>query len=160
MLVLESHVTVPDLTASAVIGFLLDCSDREYQNWWPGVHLHLHQKTAGRADHVGDEAYMDEFIGRRRLRMTAVVIDVEQGRKVLWQMKKAIRLPAWLTIEAVDGPTGVAITHRISAGWTGPGRALDPLLRLYFTPEFAAAMDNHVHTEFPHIRDRLYPPAK
>ncbi|SBS76056.1 hypothetical protein MHPYR_30053 [uncultured Mycobacterium sp.] len=33
----------------------------------------------------------------------------------------------------------------------------DPLLRLYFSAGFAAAMDRHVHTEFPLTRDRLHP---
>ena len=40
------------------------------------------------------------------------------------------------------------------------GRILDPLLRLYLSSDFAAAMDEHVHTEFPLIRDRLHPVAE
>ena len=159
MLVIESRVSVPGLTASEVTQFLLAGTDRAYQQWWPGVHLHLHPHPSGRADHVGDEVFMDEFIGRRRLRMTAVVVEVDAGRKIVWQMKKAVRLPAWLTIEAVDTADGVAIRHAITAGWEGAGRTVDPLLRLYLSPAFAAAMDTHVHTEFPLMRDRLHPVA-
>jgi hypothetical protein len=35
------------------------------------------------------------------------------------------------------------------------GRMLDPLLRHHFSLAFAAAMDQHVRTEFPLLRDRL-----
>lgn len=160
MLAIKSRVTVPGLTASQVTSFMLDCSDAGYQKWWPGVHLHLHHLASGSADHVGDEVFMDEFIGSRRLRMTAVVVHAEPGRRISWQMKKVVRLPAWLTIDVVDGPDGVAITHVITAGWRGVGRAFDPLLRLYLSSDFAAAMDKHVHTEFPLIRDRLHPVAE
>jgi hypothetical protein len=31
----------------------------------------------------------------------------------------------------------------------------DRLWRLYFSPSFAGAMDRHVHTEFPLMRDLL-----
>jgi len=89
MLAIESRVTVPVLTASEVTGFLLDCSDAAYQKWWPGVHLHLHLHlyplASGRADHVGDTVFMDEFVGSRRLRMTAVVVHAEPGRKISWR---------------------------------------------------------------------------
>ncbi len=104
MLTLESRVTVPGLTGAEITTFLSECTDAGYQQWWPGVHLHLHSLTAGGGAHLGDEIFMDEFIGTRRLRMTAVVVEAEPGRKIMWQMKKGIRLPAWLTIEVVDHP--------------------------------------------------------
>ena len=51
---------------------------------------------------------------------------------------------------------GVHIAHTITAGLRGPGRVLDPLLRLYFSRGFARAMDEHVRAEFPKLRDVLY----
>ncbi|BBX07312.1 SRPBCC family protein [Mycolicibacterium aichiense] len=160
MLTIRSEVTVPGLTAAEVTGFLSDWTDAAYQQWWPGVHLRLHPVAAGRSGHVGDEVFMDEFIGKRRLRMTAVVVEAEPGRKIVWQMKKGVRLPAWLTIEVTDVTGGVHVRHTITAGWTGPGRLVDPLLRMYFSPDFATAMDQHVHTEFPLIPQRLHPAAQ
>lgn len=157
MLTIESRVTVPDLTGAEVTSFLLDCTDERYRAWWPGVHLQLHPVGPGRADHVGETVLMDEFIGTRRVRMDCVVIEVDPGRKLVWQLKKGIRLPAWLTIRLTDGADGVAIHHAITAGWTGWRRLLDPLFRLYFTPSFAAAMDRHAHTEFARLRDLLHP---
>ncbi len=68
VLTIRSEVTVPGLTATEVTGFLSDWTDAAYQKWWPGVHLHLHPVGAGSAGHVGDEVFMDEFIGKHRLR--------------------------------------------------------------------------------------------
>ena len=158
MLTIESQVTVAGLTGAEVTDFLLQSNDAAYQAWWPGVHLQLHPVAAGRADHIGDTVFMDEFIGTRRLRMDAVVTEVERGRKLAWQMKKGVRLPVWLTLDLTDGDGGVTIRHTITAGWTGVRRLLDPLFRLYFTPAFAAAMDRHAHTEFPRLRELLHHP--
>ena len=60
-----------------------------------------------------------------------------------------------LTLELADRDGGVLVRHTITAGYRGIGRMLDPLLRHYFSPAFAAAMDQHVRTEFPLLRDRL-----
>ncbi len=54
MLTLESQLTVPGLTGAEITDFFHTCTDERYQAWWPGVHLHLHQLTAGGSDHVGD----------------------------------------------------------------------------------------------------------
>jgi hypothetical protein len=49
----------------------------------------------------------------------------------------------------------VEITHTIEAGFKNPGTLLDPLIRVYLSEKFAAALDDHVKTEFPLLRDRL-----
>jgi hypothetical protein len=68
---------------------------------------------------------------------------------------KVIRLPARLELELTDYEGGVAITHTTSAGFSGAGRILDPLVRLYFSKRFAQALDEHVKTEFQLLRDHL-----
>ena len=159
MLTIESRVMVPGLTGAEITDFLLQGNDAAYQAWWPGVHLQLHPLAAGRTDHFGETVFMDEFIGSRRVRMDALVAAIEPGRKLVWQMKKGVRLPVWLTLELAGSDDGVAIRHTITAGWRGVGRVFDPLFRLYFTPAFAA-MDRHAHTEFPRLRDLLHPPSE
>ncbi len=62
-----------------------------------------------------------------------------------------------LTLELTDRDDGVAIHHTITAGWDGPGRLHDPLWRLNFSERFATMVDQHVHTEFPRLRDLLHP---
>ncbi|WP_218014428.1 SRPBCC family protein [Mycolicibacterium palauense] len=157
MLRLQSKVRVAGLTGAEVTRFFLECNDAAYRAWWPGVHLRLHPVAAGGADHLGETVLMDEFVGSRHLRMRGVVTRVQPGRKIVWQMKKGVRLPAWLTLDLDDDDGGVTIVHTLTAGWTGPGRVLDPLLRRYLTADFAAALDRHVHTEFPRLRDLLHP---
>lgn len=98
---------------------------------------------------------MDEYVGERRVRMKGVVAEAERGRRIVWQFKQWVLLPVRLTLEMADRDGGVALRHTIRAGFGGAGRVLDPLFRIYFSPEFASAMDEHVRTEFPMLRDLL-----
>jgi hypothetical protein len=98
---------------------------------------------------------MDERVGDRRVRMTGIVVEAKPGRRIVWQLKKGIRLPVWLLLELNDQGDGVTVVHTIRAGFSGLGRTLDPLFRLYFSDAFARTMDEHVRTEFPRLRDLL-----
>jgi hypothetical protein len=106
-------------------------------------------------DHVGDVVLMDEYVGKRRVRMLGIVVQVGPGQKIVWQLRKGVRLPAWLTLELADRDGGVDLRHTITAGFGGVGQVLDPLLRRYFSAEFATAMDEHARTELPLLRDHL-----
>lgn len=154
MLVIASEVEVPGLTGREVTDFMLSCHDEQYREWWPGTHLQLHSvgQSAGTA---GDTVLMDEFVGRRRLRLRGTVEAVEPGQRIVWRLRKIIPLPARLFLVLSPAPGGVVVSHTVTAGWQGIGRVLDPLLRLYFTPRFTADLDAHVHTEFPLLRDYL-----
>ena len=152
MLTLQTSVDLDGITAAEIFDFLADPDDGSYQAWWPGTHLQLHVLERG-LDHVGDLIYMDEYVGMRRLRMTALVTDAIPARKLAWQLKKGILLPAWLSLELEDRDGGVKITHTTRAGLRGVGRVLDPLLRLMFSNRFARELDEHVRTEFPRLRD-------
>ena len=154
MLMLQTKVRVDGITAREIFDFLANPNDQIYQQWWPGTHLQLHPLKRTE-DHVGDVIYMDEYIGERRLRMKGVVVEAVPERKLVWQLRKLITLPARLSLDLTDDERGVAITHTIEAGFKGPGTLLDPLIRLYFSEKFAAALDDHVKTEFPLLRDRL-----
>lgn len=156
MLILETKTLVEGLTGHEIFAFLAEPGDREYQKWWPGVHLRFHIVTRG-VGHVGDVLHMDEYVGTRRVRLSAVVVAAVPGERLVWQLIAGVRLPVWLSLELVDGAAGVTVTHRIRAGWAGRGRIFDPILRLYFSRRFAAAMDEHVRTEFRRLRDRLHP---
>jgi hypothetical protein len=140
-------VFVAWISGRKITDFLLDCTDDRYRQWWPGAHLKLHALARGR-DHLGDVVLMDECVGKRRVRMLAVVVQAVPGKKIVWQLRKGVRLPVWLTLELADRDGGVDLRHTITAGFSTVGRILDPLLRLYFSAEFAAAMDKHARTEF------------
>ena len=105
---------------------------------------------------VGDVVRMDEYVGRRRLRLSAVVVEAEPGRRIVWRFGRRVRLPARLRLELTDRPGGCLVRHTLEAGFEGIGRVLDPLLRLYLSPRFAADLDQHVRTEFPKLRDHIH----
>jgi hypothetical protein len=148
MIMLRSQVYVEGISGKVVYDFLVNPSDDAYQRWWPGVHLQLHVLRSC-PGHVGDLLYMDEYVGTRRLRMQCVVTEAESGRRLVWAMKRLIRLPARLILDLEDHAEGVVITHTIEAGFRGMGGLLDPLLRLYLDTQFARDMDEHAHAEFP-----------
>ena len=154
MITIESRLFVDGLTDREVFDFLLNATDEDYRRWWPGTHLRLHALER-HEDHVGDVFYMDEYIGKRRVRMTGVVAEAERGRRIVWRLGRRVPLPVRLTLEMTDRDGGVALRHTIRAGFGGIGRVLDPLFRLYFSQKFAAAMDEHARAEFPMLRDLL-----
>ena len=154
MLALETTIRVDGVTGTEVFDFLVDPDDESYRAWWPGTHLEFHTVARGEA-HVGDVVYMDEYVGSRRLRMSATVRAAQPGKTLVWQLKKGISLPARLCLELDDYDGGVTIRHTTRAGFRGAGRVLDPALRLLFSRSFADDLDQHVRTEFPLLRDLL-----
>jgi hypothetical protein len=159
VLTLETDLTVKGLTGREITDFLLDPHDHHYQDWWPGTHLAFHRTKAGPGtEHLGDLVLMDEYVGSRRLRMVGEVVEAISGERIVWQMRPwGLRLPVRVTLTLQTDGADVRVRHVISAGWAGRARALDGLWRLYFSPSFAAAMDRHVRTEFPLLRDLLHP---
>lgn len=159
MLTIQTKVRMADITGSEMMDFMLHCSDHEYQAWWPGTHLEFHTVKRCPND-VGNLVYMDEFVGKKRVKMMAIVTEVIPGRKIVWQMKKIMRLPAWLSLEFVDEAQGIMLTHSLQVGFNGLGKILDPAWRLYFTNEFRQAMDEHATIEFPKLGEMLRAPAQ
>jgi hypothetical protein len=152
-------VSVDGLTAQEVTDFLLDPSDDSYQAWWPGTHhaFHVLRHATGEG-HVGDMVRMDEHVGSRRLRTDAEVVQAVPGEKIVWLVRRwRIRLPIRVSLVLQNQENGVLLRHAITVGWSGRGGVFDPLWRLYFSDSFAAAMDQHAHTEFGLLRDLLHP---
>ena len=159
MLTLESEMTVQGLTGRDITDFLLDCDDDRYQAWWPGTHREFHVLERGAGDHVGDVVLMGEYVGSRHLRMVGEVETAVPGERIVWRLgwgRLRFPLPIRLTLTLRTRARGVHLRHSITAGWAGPGRVLDPLWRLYLSRSFAGAMDRHVETEFPLLRDLLH----
>jgi hypothetical protein len=154
MITLQSVSHVDGVSGSQIFDFLMNADDAAYQRWWPGVHLQFHALRRIPGD-VGTVVFMDEFVGRRRVRLYGVVVEAAPGKRITWQLKKGVLLPAWLTLELVDQADRVEIRHTVRAGLEGVGRILNPLVRLYFSRSFAADLDKHVRTEFPKLESLL-----
>ncbi len=154
MITIQSKIKVDGINGLEIFNFLMNPTDHAYQNWWPGTHLEFHELRC-EPDQIGSIIYMDEWVGKYRVKMAAMVVEVESGRKIVWQVWKGIRLPIRLTLELSDNTTGVALVHTIHAGLRGLGAILDPIFRIYFSRGFARAMDEHAQIEFPRLRDML-----
>ncbi len=154
MIVLKSEVIVDSLSAAAISKFMLHCTDTDYRRWWPGTHLAFHTVKRFPGD-LGNLVHFDEYVGRRRLKFDAVVTALEPARRIVWQMKRLIWLPAWLILEFEPRPGGVRIVHTLKVGLGGAGQIFDPLLRLYLSREFEWELDRHAHVEFPRLKEIL-----
>ena len=154
MLTLQTEIRVDGIAGAEIFDFLANPDDESYRAWWPGIHLQLHTVERG-DDHVGDLLYMDEYVGKRRLRGSAVVTEAIRGKRLVWQFKRGIKLPARLELAFSDYEGGVAITHTVRAGFRGAGRFLDLALKIFLSRAFANDLDEHVRTEFPLLRDLL-----
>ena len=148
MLKIVTEVVVGDVSRREMYDFMLYCTDEDYQAWWPDMHLAFHT-IKRRPNDLGNLVYFDEYIGSRRLRFHAVVTELEEDSRIIWQMKMGFRLPAWLSFELEEHPAGVMVRHTLLAGFSGLGRILDPLLKLYLSASFAQELDEHARTEFP-----------
>lgn len=127
------------------------------------MHLQFHTLRRVAGD-VGNIVYMDEYIGHFRLRFRAAVTVVVPGAEIAWQFIRGVRLPGRLIVRLKDDAEGVAICHVVEAGFPDRGGVVDGVLRVWLTREFADALDEHVRTEFPRLRDFLRsgarPPGK
>lgn len=154
MIELKTTVNVRGISGKQIAEFMLYCTDEAYQAWWPGTHLQFHtiQRTPGE---VGSLVYFDEHVGKRRLKFRVVITEYVPGKKIVWQMRKGVRLPARLVLDLEDTAEGVLVTHTMRAGFGGIGKALDPLLWLYLSPKFEQELAEHAEYEFPRLAEIL-----
>ncbi len=154
MIAMTTGVSVSGISGRSIYDFMLNCTDKDYQDWWGGTHLAFHT-TRRFPNDLGNLVYFDEYVGRRRLKFEGVVAKIIPGKEIVWQMKKVVRLPAWLVLELEDNDEGVVITHTIKAGFAGIGRLLDPFLRLYLNKGFEKDLEEHAYIEFAKLAEIL-----
>lgn len=154
MIQMRTEVNVDELSGQKVIDFMLNCTDEAYQRWWEGTHLAFH--TVKRyPNNLGNIVYFDEYIGKRRLCFTGVVTEIIPGKKLVWQMKKIVRLPGWLELNFEDREGGVNIIHTLAVGYRGIGKILDPILRLFLSQDFESELEKHAQIEFHKLAEIL-----
>jgi len=143
--------------AEQFYNFMINPCDRRYSEWWPGEHSQFHIVKHGDENHLGDVAFMDEYLGKnRRLTFSAVVITADRPNKIEWQMKKAgLRLPAVVELELHDSDEGVRLKHELRIGYSGIGKVLDPFIKLYFNNSFQNALEEHCEIEWFKLAEYL-----
>jgi hypothetical protein len=155
MFSLTTSLHVTGLSGLEITDFLSTCDDEAFRRWWPGPHLHFHT-VKGTPGKVGSVIFLDELVGDRHVKLTCDLTDLVAGRKLVWHLRRPLfRLPGRLIFQLGDDDTGVQIEHSIQAGFSGLASLLDPVFRLFFSANFAAAKDEHVRAEFPKLRDLL-----
>ena len=148
MLEIITEVLVGDVSRRELFEFMLHCTDADYQEWWPGTHLAFHTIKHVPGD-LGNLVYFDEYVGDVRLRFHAEVTELEEEARIVWQLKKLVRLPVRLSFELEDHTDGVLVRHTLSAGYQGLGRQLDFLFKSFLPGELIQALDEHARSEFP-----------
>lgn len=148
---------VPNAKAEQVYDFMIEPCDQRYSEWWPGEHIQFHIVKKGNENHIGDVLFMDEHLGKNhRLTFNAVVVSANRPNKIEWQMKKAgFRLPAIVELELFDSDEGIKLKHELRIGFSGVGRLLDPIIRLYFNKSFRKALEEHCQIEWFKLADYL-----
>ncbi len=156
MYTLKTVVHVENLSAHDLYDFMLHCTDELYAKWWPGTHLAFHTVKREPND-IGNLVYFDEMVGKRRLKYKAIVTEANPDRKIIWQMKKFVRLPGYLSLELQDTDSGVDITHTLSIGYDNAFSrvVIDPLTRLYANKKYEADLAEHADTEFNKLVELL-----
>jgi len=154
MIIMKTEVNVSDILRRNVFDFMLNCTDNDYQRWWPGTHLAFH--TIKRyPNNLGNLVYFDEYVGKRRLKFNAKVTELVPDKRLVWQMEAIIRLPAWLSIDIEANESGVKIIHTLAIGFLGIGKIFDSILRLYCSSKFQYELGEHAKTEFHKLADLL-----
>ena len=159
MITHKVNLAVPNARAEQFYDFMINPTNERYGAWWPGEHLQFHIVKQGDSNHIGDEVFMDEHLGKNhRLFFHAIVNVAERPHKITWQMKKAgIRLPAVVTLEVNDSVEGVMLKHELRIGFSSIGKLLDPFIRLYFNKSFQNALDEHCRIEWDKLAEYLNP---
>ena len=97
MLTIRTQIAIPGITGIEVFDFLLNCSAADYLRWRPSTHVLVsHDRAYSRRS--WRLVILDEVIGNKRVRVR-VVTRAEWGKRLIWQLRKRIRLPAWLSLE-------------------------------------------------------------
>lgn len=155
MISMTTRVSVREASAEQIADFMINCDDEQYHSWWPEAHFRFHTVTRFPGV-VGSLVYYDEMVGKRRLRFQAVITEFESGKRIVWQMKALVKLPAWLSLDFETGPDGLTIVHTLSVGFEKIGRVFDPLIRIYLNRTFEEDLKVHCHTEFTKLARLLH----
>ena len=154
MVILKTNVKVKGITTKDIYDFMLNCTDEDYQKWWKGTHLQFH--TVKRyPENLGNLIYVDEFVGKYRVKGYAVITKLVPYSEMMWQIKMKIKIPAWFIMKFNELSDGIEILHIISAGFNGVGRIFDPLIRLILNEDFDREVIKHAHEEFPKLAEML-----
>ncbi|TGK46668.1 hypothetical protein [Leptospira bouyouniensis] len=147
MITLQTIVDVKGVKPKDFYEFILNCTDEDYNRWWPGTHLvwHTVKKFPG---NTGNLIYSEQMFGGHLEKGHSVIKKLVPYNEMHFQVIRGIRVPVWYTLKFDDIPGGVRVTHLVFGGFNGIGKIFDPLFRLYLSEAYNAELDPHVIEEF------------
>ena len=147
MIKFQTITLIPHATSKQVTDFFINCPTSKYKEWWPGTHLEFYTITRTK-NNIGNIIYMDEYVGKHRLKFKARISKYKSGKIIEYQFMKGLLLPAWLTMEFKNTPNGVTVKHTVRIGYNGFRKCLDVFIKLYFSNVFEQELNKHAKTEF------------
>lgn len=147
MLSFTTQAFIPHAKKEQVTDFFINCTTAIYWKWWKWTHLEFYtiKKTE---DILWDMVYIDEYVGKTRLKFKAKISQYIRGKILEYQMIKVCALPVWLTMRFKDTPDGVIVFHTLKAGYTGIWKVLDYFIGLYLWHSFEQELTEHAKEEF------------
>ncbi|MCK4692036.1 MAG: hypothetical protein KAT23_00305 [Anaerolineales bacterium] len=79
---MKTEVAVKRISGKSIYDFMLNSTDKDYQEWWEGTHLAFHTIQRFPND-LGNLVYVDEYVGSRRLKFEGVVIKLIPGKEIV-----------------------------------------------------------------------------
>ena len=151
------ELKVKNAKAEQFFNFMINPNDKKYNEWWTEEHLQFHITKKGNENHLGDNVYFDEYLGKkRRLSFHAVVIVADKPNMIVWQMKIAgLRMPFFVKLGLTDNSNGVTVIHELNLGYSGIGSIFDIFIRLYFNKSYRADLEKHCIIEWQKLADYL-----
>jgi hypothetical protein len=143
--------------AAEFFSFMIHAPQEIYAHWLPDEHHEFHVIKHSKTTPIGDLIFFDQHIGRKhRLTFYAITRVAEKPNHVLFQMRRfGINLPGYLDLQFQDTADGIRLTETIKIGFNGPGRVLDPVIRLFFNKAFFNEMNGHHTREWANLAEIL-----
>jgi predicted transport protein len=151
------EVTVNNASAEQFYDFMINPNDKNYNEWWAEEHIQFHITKKGDKNHLGDNVYFDEYLGKKRkLKFHAVVIVADRPNKIIWQMKIAsLKSPFFVKFELTEKLNKVIVKHELMLGYEGIGSICDSFIGLVFNKEFRADLEKHCNIEWQKLAEYL-----
>jgi hypothetical protein len=153
---IKSIIQLEGISGNSILDFLINCDTEKYNQWWEGTHLDLYTIKKF-PNNIGNIMYMDEYVGKYRLKFKGIVENYIPGKLLLWRfLFLGIKMPFWLSLEVeqIDN-NNIKLIHTVYGGFKGIGKIFNIFIKKYFSDDFRKAMDEHAHEEFPKLKELL-----
>ena len=145
MVILIMHSKLPDANATSFYEFMVDPPAEVYKNWLPEEHNQFHIVRHSDNSPINDLIYFDQNIGNKyRLKFHAITRKAKKPNHIAFQMRKfGVNLPGYLELDFLDTDEGLELTETLRIGFNGPGKVLDPLIKMFAKGFFKELIEHH-----------------